>query len=239
VYDSLVPPPAPAPPRPIEHDAVDDGWGPPGTTIPPPLLSAVVDDSAPVARIPIADEDSAPLTVAPAVTRTAPAAEAGALARDLETAATRLVTVLRDMDQARGRDEVIYNLINHLGETHNRAAFFAVKNGELSVFSVRAPSVSQPRLTMSLDNASTFQDVVGTRLPYRGPVVDDPTRQFLQGLLGNAPAEMLVIPVAVRDRVVGVLYADGRRRQTFDDHYAIAARAAGLALERILKTKRP
>jgi hypothetical protein len=222
-----------APALAIDHDAVDDGWGPPGTTIPPPFVGAAIDDSQPLARIPIADADSAPIVVAPPITR---GADAAAAARDLETAATRLVTVLRDIDTAKGRDEVIYNLINHLGETHNRAAFLAVKNGELIVFSVRAPAVAQPRLTLSLDLPSTFQDVVGTRLPYRGPVVDEPTRHYLQGLLGTAPAEMLVIPVAVRDRVVGVLYADGRRRQTFDDHYAIAARAAGLALERILST---
>jgi hypothetical protein len=253
VYDAVIDPPAPAEPaaeprkrraasqpvvsKAIDHDAVDDGWGPPGTTIPPPLLRAVVDDSAPVAKIPIADEDSAPLKVAPAVTRTASPADAASVAKDLETAATRLVTVLRDIDQAKGRDEVIYNLINHLGETHNRAAFFAVKNGEIGVFSVRAPRVQQPRLTLSLDLPSTFQDVVGTRLPYRGPVVDEATREYLVGLLGTAPVEMLVLPIAVRDRVVGLLYADGRRRQTFDDHYAITARAAGLALERILKQK--
>jgi hypothetical protein len=223
-----------APALAIDHDAVDDGWGPPGTTIPPPFVGAAIDDSQPLARIPISDADSAPIVVAPPVTRGSSPADAAAAARDLDAAATRLVTVLRDIDTAKTRDEVIYNLINHLGETHNRAAFLAVKNGELIVFSVRAPSVAQPRLTLSLDLASTFQDVVGTRLPYRGPVIDDPTRHYLQGLLGTAPAEMLVIPVAVRDRVVGVLYADGRRRQTFDDHYTIAARAAGLALERIL-----
>src|SRR6185295_19403805 len=27
--------------RRVEHDSVDDGWGPPGTTIPPPLLGAI------------------------------------------------------------------------------------------------------------------------------------------------------------------------------------------------------
>ena len=29
------------PPMTIESDPLDDGWGPPGTTIPPPLLGAV------------------------------------------------------------------------------------------------------------------------------------------------------------------------------------------------------
>jgi hypothetical protein len=253
-FDAVAPPPEPepaeapasaTPKRRIDHDDVDDGWGPPGTTIPPPLLgSATVDDSAPVGKIPIDDDDEAeaPLLLAAAeapraVAPTATAADASLMARDLETAATRLVVILRDIDQSTSRDEVIYSLISHLAETHNRAAFFSVKNGELNVFSVRAPDVAEPRAALNLDHASTFQDVVGTRLPYRGPVVDDPSRTFLQRLLGNAPSEMLLIPLAVRDRVVGVLYADGRRRQTFDDHYAIAARAGGIALERILKQR--
>jgi hypothetical protein len=42
----------------------------------------------------------------------------------------------------------------------------------------------------------------------------------------------------VRDRVVGVLFGEGRRRHTFDDQLALAARAAGNALERILKARR-
>ena len=247
-FDAIAEPPEPTAAkakRPIDHDDLDDGWGPPGTTIPPPLLgSQTVDDSAPVGRIPIDDDDEvdAPLLIAAseaprAVAASASPADASAMARDLDAAATRLVVILRDIDQSDGRDEVIYSLISHLAETHNRAAFFSVKNGELNVFSVRAPDVAEPRASMRLDNPSTFQDVVGTRLPYRGPVVDEPSRTFLQVLLGNAPSEMLLIPLAVRDRVVGVLYADGRRRQTFDDHYAIAARAGGLALERILKQR--
>jgi hypothetical protein len=48
----------------IDYDPVDDGWGPPGTTIPPPLLGAVPgsdeeDGGAIVKGIPIS-MDSAP-----------------------------------------------------------------------------------------------------------------------------------------------------------------------------------
>jgi hypothetical protein len=53
-----------------------------------------------------------------------------------------------------------------------------------------------------------------------------------------APAEILLVPVTVRERVVGVLFGEQRVLHTFDDQLALAARAAGMALERILKTKR-
>jgi hypothetical protein len=95
-----------------------------------------------------------------------------------------------------------------------------------------------PVSTLRLDRPSTLQDVVGTRLPYRGPMHDDPSRNFLAAVLGSSPPEILLVPVAIRERVVGVLYGEHRHRHTFDDQLALAARAAGMALERILKAKK-
>jgi hypothetical protein len=67
---------------------------------------------------------------------------------------------------------------------------------------------------------------------------DDVSRQFLAATLGSCPPEILLVPVSVRERVVGVLFGDNRMKHTFDDQLALAARAAGMALERILKAKR-
>jgi hypothetical protein len=250
---------------------IDDDWGPPGSTIPPPFLGVMagVDDDAPAGRIPIlADDDlSGPLLVAPPSPpedrpRRTPvpsdavpvAASPGAsasplpaslsrphpieLARDLEAASTRLVDLLRDLDRAHSRDGVIEVLVGLLADSHTQAAFFAVRGGELHPFATRPAAPGAGSAALRLDAASTFQDVVGTRLPYRGPLVDDASRALVINTFGSQPDEVLVMPVAVRDRVVGVLYGAGRLRHTFDEHLALAARAAGLAFERILKSKR-
>lgn len=250
---------------------IDDDWGPPGSTIPPPFLGVMagVDDDAPAGRIPIlADDDlSGPLLVAPpsppedrprrtpAPSDAVPvAASPGAsasplpaslsrphpieLARDLEAASTRLVDLLRDLDRAHSRDGVIDVLVGLLADSHAQAAFFAVRGGELHPFATRPAAPGAGSAALRLDAASTFQDVVGTRLPYRGPLVDDASRALVINTFGSQPDEVLVMPVAVRDRVVGVLYGAGRLRHTFDEHLALAARAAGLAFERILKSKR-
>ncbi|MCE9580213.1 MAG: hypothetical protein K8W52_44260, partial [Deltaproteobacteria bacterium] len=302
---------------------IDDGWGPPGSTIPPPFLGASLglgnDESGPRGRIPIAasDDESGRLVVRPATgpladaaaraadraagapssapehgiadasnrtvatslppmprpmakpqagmspatppavkrTTTAPPATTllaapprppsattvaspplspAALARDLEEAATTLLGLLRELEKAQTRDEVIELLVGHLASSHQRVGFFAVKGGELTPFALR-PTPASPPVTMALSRGSTLQDVVGTRLPYRGPVVDDATRKLLSTAFGSAPEEMLALPVAIRDRVVGIAYGDGRHRHTFDEQLAIAARAAGQALERILR----
>jgi hypothetical protein len=159
-------------------------------------------------------------------------------ARELERASTRLVELLRGLDHVQSRDATIAALLDYLAESHQRVAFLAVKNGQLSPFLQRPASASTAKVKLSLDVPSTMQDAVGTRLPYRGTVADDATRNFLEAAFGVLPEEVLILPIGVRDRVVAVLYGDGRRGHTFDEHFAIAGRAAGLALERILQAKR-
>ena len=141
-------------------------------------------------------------------------------------------------------DEVVNVMIAHLAENHHRAGFFVTRPGavkgvtELSLFAMAPRPAVMPFATLRLDRPSTLQDVVGTRLPYRGPMHDDASRTFLISILGACPPEILLVPVAVRERVVGVLFGEHRQRHTFDDQLALAARAAGMALERILKAKR-
>jgi hypothetical protein len=235
-------------------DAVDDGWG---TTNPPPLLGALpgVDENGEGedgSRIPAANVNAAPLIAAPPVppdsARSAPGladASTPNLVRALEEATARSVQLLQAIERTQDRDAVVTLMIDHLAESHMRAGFFSIrpvagagKAGELAVFKIEPgpPLPSSP--TLRLDRPSTLQDVVGTRLPYRGPMHDDTSRSFLAGVLGACPPEILLVPVAVRERVVGVLFGEHRLRHTFDDQLALAARAAGLALERILLAKR-
>jgi hypothetical protein len=231
------------PEKKIDYDPVDDGWGPPGTTIPPPLLGAVPgadDDGDPgTGRIPVSNVEAAPLIVAaPVPPQAARSGGVPSAARELEDATSRLIEVIRKLEYANDRDGVVQIMIAHLAETHQRAGFFVIKRDELSVFAIHPKPSMLPYATLRVDRASTLADVVGTRLPYRGPVPDDASRQFFMAAVGDVPPEVLLVPVAVRERVVGVLFADHRTRHSFDDQLAYASRAAGMALERILKAKR-
>ncbi|HET9990400.1 MAG TPA: hypothetical protein VFQ65_17835, partial [Kofleriaceae bacterium] len=230
----------------IELPVVDDDdaqWGAPGTTIPPPFLGAIPGIEGPRrGMIPLPDIDSQPLMVAPPSppehhTRTHSTTEAG-VARALEQATTRVLSLIRDLEHAQNRDEVVAVMIAHLAETHRRAGFFAVRSNELSLFSITPNVVPLPWQTVKLDRPSTLGDVVGTRLPYRGPMHDQISRNFLETILGVCPPEILLVPITVRERVVGVLFGEHRMRHTFDDQLALASRAAGDALERILRAKR-
>ena len=165
--------------------------------------------------------------------------------RTLEDSTSRAIQLIHTLERANDRDGVISLMIAHLADAHMRAGFFAIrpsveagKAGELAVFKLEPGPPSMPADTLRLDRPSTLQDVVGTRLPYRGPMHDDASRTFLASVLGACPPEILLVPVTVRDRVVGVLFGEHRMRHTFDDQLALAARAAGMALERILMAKR-
>jgi hypothetical protein len=234
----------------LPSDPLDDGWGPPGTTIPPPFLGAIPGSEHPRSQgtIPLStSDDSAPLMVTQPTPPEPPRGSGPSivldgsslgLVRALEHATARAIELIRDLEHTRDRDEVLDLLIAHLGESHRRAGFFALKNAELSVFAMSPRPATLPLATLRLDRPSTMQDLVGTRLPYRGPIGDDATRTFLTSVLGAPPTEILLVPVAVRERVVGVLFGDHRLRHTFDDQLAMVARAAGIALERIVKLRR-
>jgi len=230
----------------VDYDPVDDGWGPPGTTIPPPLLGAIPgsEDEDTPSTIPMPNVDALPLVVGPPSRPSAGDAGGRGLVRALEEATARAIEVIRQLEHAETRDDVVNVMITHLAETHHRAGFFVTRPGatkgvtELSLFAMAPKPAVTPFATLRLDRPSTLQDVVGTRLPYRGPMHDDASRSFLISILGACPPEILLVPVAVRERVVGVLFGEHRQRHTFDDQLALAARAAGMALERILKTKR-
>jgi hypothetical protein len=221
----------------------DDGWGPPGTTIPPALLGAIPGTITPASGIiPIPSiDDDAPLIVAPPTPpeaiRSTSVSDIGLLSA-LEDATSQMLELIRHLERAGERDQVVEAMMEHLASSHRRAGFFAARKDELQLFAIipRPPMI--PYATLRLDRPSTLADVVGTRLPYRGPMHDEASRAFLSASLGACPPEILLVPITVRDRVVGVLFGEGRRRHTFDDQLALAARAAGNALERILKARR-
>jgi len=225
-----------------DYDPLDEGWGPPGTTIPPPLLGMIPLPGTPAAGIPISNVDAPPLIVAPPSPpeqsgRSSSASDHGLLAA-LEDATAQMLELIRHLERAGERDQVVEAMMEHLASSHRRAGFFAARAGELQLFAVTPRPQMIPYATLRLDRPSTLQDVVGTRLPYRGPMHDDASRNFLAASLGVCPPEILLVPITVRERVVGVLFGEHRLRHTFDDQLALAARAAGNALERILVARR-
>jgi hypothetical protein len=156
-------------------------------------------------------------------------------------AETALLEATERLFQAHDRDSVAQILVSYLRRLCRRAAFFVVRRGEIQGFFGAGLGVKILPLrdaSLSLERPSTFRDIVRTRLPYRGPITDVGSRDFLIEALGWAPIDMFAIPVSVRERVVGILYGDDRLHSLPDAHLTHIARCADGALERAVVTKK-
>ncbi len=247
---------------------LDDGWGPRGSTIPPEYLGARPDTGDEDDEIELASGsapvvDAAAIAAASASAAAAlaalPSSHASAafgapagsaddrpeaeidpaeLAAELERSSNRLLETLRGLERAPGRDEVVELLLDHLGASLRRRAFFAVKAGVL--FAFRQQGASRPGIgvaELALDQPSTFGQVALNRLPYRGSL-SPAAIEFVERALGSpGKGDAVVVPVAVRGRAVGLLYGDGLSARLFDEHQMVLGRAAGQALERILASR--
>jgi hypothetical protein len=143
----------------------------------------------------------------------------------------------RALAAAEERDEIAAALVGFGQISYRRAAFFVVRRGQIAGWQGTGHGVRSAALreaVLPLDRPSTFRDLVLTRLPYRGPVPDAPSRDFLIEGLGWAPATMLAVPLAVQERVVGILYGDEEMDPVPDEVIAALARAAEHAFERVL-----
>ena len=74
-------------------------------------------------------------------------------------------------------------------------------------------------------------------MPYRGGVADRLTTAFITKIFGRRPAELLLLPIVIRERTIGIWCGTERDGTAFDEQLALVARAAGTALERIVRNK--
>ena len=161
------------------------------------------------------------------------------LAHELERSSNRLLETVRKLERSGSRDQVIDVLLDHLGIVCTRRAFFAIKGGRVVPF--RQQGASRPGVgtgELSLEEPSTFGQVAASRLPYHG-TVSPAASQFVAKGLGGAPrGETVVVPVLLRGRAVALVYGDGINGRVFDEHLMVLGRAAGQALERIVKSSK-
>jgi hypothetical protein len=157
-------------------------------------------------------------------------------------AQTALTGALETLRFAQDRDAVTGALVTYMGRLCRRAAFFAVKKGEINGWQGLGPGIRDDELRkaiLRLDRPSTLREIVQARLPYRGPLGDSATRDFLIEALGGwAPDHALLVPLALRERVVGLLYGDDELEPVPDEHVRLLMAEAASALETVLVARK-
>jgi hypothetical protein len=90
-------------------------------------------------------------------------------------------------------------------------------------------------LSIPLDAPSLLHDVISSRTAYRGPLYSGKINNLVAAALADVPGEIVLIPVRVRERIIGVIYADGPKVSVPDGVLDRLAMEAGNAYERILR----
>ena len=157
-----------------------------------------------------------------------------------DAGAARLLDAIEELQRVADRDGIVAILLDYLDDYCERVVFLALRGGYLEPWQVRTarPAERMKPERLALREMSILRDIVDTRLPYRGPITDRPSRTLIESVFGSVEDDGLALPVAVRGRVVGLLFADRIGDSLKNDNVALVTQAAGRALERVLKQKR-
>jgi type II secretion system (T2SS) protein E len=152
----------------------------------------------------------------------------------------QLLDVVDQVRNAHDRDAVARWMLDFLQMLYTRTAFFVVKKGAIATFDARGQlsTAALRALTIPLDSPSLLHDVIASRTPYRGPLEAGAVNNKIAHALSEVPAELVLVPVNVRARVIGVIYADGPKVSVPDGVLDRLAIEAGAAYERILRSSK-
>jgi type II secretion system (T2SS) protein E len=138
---------------------------------------------------------------------------------------------------AHHRDEIAAAVLDYLALLMRRGAFFVMKKSILIGHDARGADLDPGtvrKLVINVEAPSLFRDVIASRLPYRGPLPETPANRAFAHALGGVSSEVLLMPIAVRDRIIAVLFGDGAAQPLPDAALHATVREAGLAYERLI-----
>ena len=148
-------------------------------------------------------------------------------------------TPLEQLRATEDRDEIVRLVLEYVAQMCRRALFFVVKKSLLVGHAGRGDDfelASLQKLAINIEVPSIFRDVIASRLPYRGPLPDTQANHDFAEAVGGVTPEVLVMPIAVRERIIAVLFADGAFLPMPDAALQATIREAGVSYERLIIT---
>jgi hypothetical protein len=149
---------------------------------------------------------------------------------------------LEALRAAPARNDVAALLLDYASKVLGRAVLFVVRGGQLCGYDARGGGLDRASvelLTISLSQDSLFREIVQQRLPFRGLLPATPHNRTLARALGADPAaDVLLLPILVRDRVVALVFGDSLSMTLPEAALQALCYEAGLAYERVLRQGR-
>jgi len=132
------------------------------------------------------------------------------------------------------RDDVAHAVLDELKSTLARVALFAVGKAEMTLWEARGIGTTGNRLApLPVARNGALMRVV-QKEHYRGPLGGDAKDQEFCAWLGiEAPADAILVPVRLNDRLVALVYGDAGRRGRIEgatENYLRLSRMLAMAL---------
>lgn len=131
-----------------------------------------------------------------------------------EDAAKQVLKVKEQFGTVRDKEEVIGILLNETKPVASRAAVFLVKGNAVSGWKSRGVDIE--RFDLPADGQSVFSEVLSRKTYYRGPLLKIPGNALLIERLNGTPQDCCMMPVTIRDKIIGLLYVDNGNSSVLD-----------------------
>jgi hypothetical protein len=120
--------------------------------------------------------------------------------------------IIAEIGSAADRDAVVALALDYLRRFASRAAFFTVKRGEIRGFDIVdevGHRDAARSLWIPLAAPSTLRRISEERQVYSGPLDKTTADAVLSAALGGRPERVIVLPIVLKGKAVGLLMADG------------------------------
>ncbi len=130
-----------------------------------------------------------------------------------EEEAEKIISLEENLDivkeafaNVKDKEEIADILVNETQKIAKRVALFMIKGGNVSGWAAKGLDVQGTEI--DINQASAFNTVLLTKTKFRGPILNVPSNEGIIIMLGSAPKDSLIVPILIKDRAIGLLYAD-------------------------------
>jgi hypothetical protein len=114
--------------------------------------------------------------------------------------------VKKAFTEVKDTEDVAGILLNEVFKIAPRVAIFTLKGGKLMGWKARGLDIK--KIILLEKESPLFAEVLRTKTNYRGPVMNIKGNESLIKMLSGTPQDVLVLPVAIRDKVIAIVYVD-------------------------------
>ncbi|MBN2530216.1 MAG: hypothetical protein JXR76_27750 [Deltaproteobacteria bacterium] len=124
--------------------------------------------------------------------------------------------LLHEIYTTDSRDELISLALEYILRFAGRALFLVVRKSEIRGFHVAGEYTSREAIRtfwIPFNERSTLGEVAVSGTTYLGPIGDKPADAVFCAALGGRPSHALLVPIILKNRTIGILFADQVKTQ--------------------------